>query len=67
MFVSPLEKPVIWSVSTILVWVVIYGSLEMVLFDGDLASAAIQGLAGGIAFSLFYLYITDDETPNDGP
>lgn len=55
-----LENPWVFGAVVTAIWVVLFGTLEAVLFDGQLLRALLQGFAGGLAFSLISYYVRRD-------
>ena len=52
-----LENPWTFTGVMTVIWMVVFGLIEVVLFDLDLLSAVIQGSAGGAAFGVIYAYV----------
>lgn len=50
------ENLLVFAAVVTVVWVVIVGTLEVLLFDGTLRSAVVQGLVGGVVFALAYSF-----------
>jgi len=57
MTIIDLENPWVFTGLMTVIGMVVFGLIETVLFDGDLLSAVIQGLAGGFAFGVIYVYV----------
>lgn len=53
-----LENPWIFTVLVIIVWVLLWGTLELFFFDVDLIGAVITGLLTGLVFGLFYIAVS---------
>lgn len=52
-----LESPLIFTIFTVAVWILIAILIEAAFTDGSLESGFIKGLAGGIAYSITYNFI----------
>ncbi|TKX68645.1 hypothetical protein [Halorubrum sp. SP9] len=52
-----LENPWVYVFTNVVVWVVVVSTIETVLFDGDLTSAAVSGTGGGFVFGIAMLYL----------
>lgn len=44
----------VFAAVTIATWVTLFAALEIFVFDGDLLTGVIRGVAGGVAFTLVY-------------
>ncbi|WP_435129822.1 hypothetical protein [Halobaculum sp. D14] len=49
-----LENPVVFGAVVTVLWTGLWTGAEAVLFDGDLAVAAVSGAVGGVAFSVVW-------------
>ena len=55
------ENPWAFVAISVVIWIAIASVVELVLFDGELATAIVPAIAGGIAsgLALFYFRTTD--------
>ncbi|ELZ84913.1 hypothetical protein C5B86_10050 [Haloferax sp. Atlit-19N] len=56
-----LENPWVFVFTNVVVWVVVVGAIQKVLFDGELTGAVIEGATGGFVcgITMFYLKKND--------
>ncbi|WP_157971632.1 hypothetical protein [Halorussus litoreus] len=55
------ENPWLFGAVVVGIWAVIWTALSVVFFDGNALGAAVQGGAGGVAFTATYLYVTRND------
>ncbi len=55
------ENPLLFGAVVVVIWAVIWTALSMIFFDGSALGAAVQGVAGGVAFAATYLYVTRND------
>jgi hypothetical protein len=53
---SRLTNPWLYIPMNVVVWVLLWVSIDMLLSDGSVISAVIPGAAGGLAFGIFTYY-----------
>ena len=53
---SRLTNPWLYIPMNVVVWVLLWVSIDVLLSDGSVISAAIPGAAGGLAFGIFTYY-----------
>ena len=51
---NSLKNPWIFTVVVVVVWILVWGGVELLLFDDDPTGAVITGAVSGLAFALFY-------------
>jgi hypothetical protein len=52
-----LRNPWVFTTVNTVAWVVVWGAIQLFLFDGGLFEAVLQAGLAGIAFSMLYLYL----------
>jgi len=52
-----LERPWVFTGVVVLVWILLWGSIEVFLFDGDLIGSIITGALSGLIFAIFYIVL----------
>ncbi|MFB6115542.1 MAG: hypothetical protein ABEK04_04545 [Candidatus Nanohalobium sp.] len=52
-----LENFWIFTAVTVVIWVAVYGAIEVFLLNGELLTGVIQGLIGGVIFATVYRYV----------
>jgi hypothetical protein len=52
-----LENPLVFVITTVVVWVVVVSTIQTVLFDGELTGAVIRGTGGGFVCGITMLYL----------
>ena len=53
---SRLTNPWLYIPMNVVVWVLLWVSIDVLLSDGSVISAVIPGAAGGLAFGIFTYY-----------
>jgi hypothetical protein len=52
-----MQNPWIFTTVNTVAWVLVWGAIQLFLFDGGLFEAVLQAGLAGIAFSILYLYL----------
>jgi len=52
-----LENPWVFTAVNTVAWVLVWGTIQVVLFDGGVFTAVLQAGLAGVAFSALYLYL----------
>ncbi|MDS0257980.1 hypothetical protein NDI56_01000 [Haloarcula sp. S1CR25-12] len=52
-----MRNPWVFTTVTTVAWVLVWGAIQLLLFDGGLFEAVLQAGLAGIAFSVLYLYL----------
>ncbi|CQH49923.1 uncharacterized protein HHUB_1574 [Halobacterium hubeiense] len=52
-----LTNPWVFGALVVALWVAVFVAAELLVLDGDVAGAAVRGLAGGLAFAVVYAYV----------
>ncbi len=51
-----LRNPWVFTTVNVVAWVLVWGTVQLLLFDDGLFEAVLQAGLAGIAFSILYLY-----------
>ncbi len=51
-----MRNPWVFTTVNVVAWVLVWGAVQLLLFDGGLFEAVLQAGLAGIAFSVLYLY-----------
>ena len=49
------ENKWVFGAVTVSLWVLIFTVIQVMLFNGDILSGAIQGFIGGLAYTIAYI------------
>ncbi|MCG1002341.1 MULTISPECIES: hypothetical protein [Halobacterium] len=52
-----LANPWLFGALVVALWVTVFVAAELLVFGGDLVSAVLAGLTGGLAFAVAYAYV----------
>lgn len=51
------QNPWVFTAVNTVAWVLVWGTIQLLFFDGGLFEAVLQAGLAGIAFSVLYLYL----------
>ena len=52
-----MQNPWVFTTVNTVAWVLVWGAIQVALFDGGLFEAVLQAGLAGIVFSMLYLYL----------
>lgn len=56
-----MENPWVFIFTNVVVWVVVVSTIQIVLFDGELTGAVIEGTTGGFVCGIAMFYLRKDD------